>query len=83
MYKKTYMKGKENIVIIIIVAFCNYREYSSESVCVSVFLCFRVFGDNSKSNQSMNTKFLYSVTYENILEKFDIGHRWTKVKVTA
>ena len=51
-------------LIIIIVAFLQNAtiEYSSESVCVSVFrvscFCISVFlRDNSKSNQSMNTKF--------------------------
>ena len=53
---------------IIIVAFLQNAtiEYSSESVCVSMFLCFRVsvfLHDNSKSNQSMNMKFEYIVIY--------------------
>ena len=42
-------------------------------VCVSVFL-----HDNSR-----NMKLEYIVVYENISDKFDIGHCRTKVKVTA
>ena len=31
----------------------------------------------------MSTKFEYIIVYENISEKFDIGHCRTKVKVTV
>ena len=51
----------------------------------AMFLCFYVsvfLHDNSKSNRFRNRKFEYIVVYENISEKFDIGHCWTKVKVT-
>ena len=54
-------------------------------MCVSVCVCFRVcvcLCDNSKRNRSRNMKFKYIVVYENISDKFDIGHCWTKVKVT-
>ena len=73
---------------IFIVAFLQNTtiEYSLESVCVCVFLCFCVsvfLHDNSKSNQSKNMKLEYIVVYENISDKFDIEHCRTKVKVTA
>ena len=49
-----------------------------------VFPCIREFlHDNSESNGSMNMKLEYFVVYENILDKFDIGHCNIKVKVTA
>ena len=54
--------------------------------CVSVFPCFFVsvfLHNNSKSNQSRNMKLDYIVVYENISDKFDIGHCRTKVKVTG
>ena len=54
--------NKLNQITVIIVVFCKNAtiKYSSESVCVSVFLCFHAsvfLCDNSKSIQSMNTKF--------------------------
>ena len=47
-------------------------------VCLCVFL-----QDNSKSNRSSNMKFKQVVVYENIPDKFDIGHCRVKVKVTV
>ena len=47
-------------------------------LCVSVFL-----NDNLKSNRLRNMKLKYIVVYENISDRFDIGHCQTKVKVTA
>ena len=41
-----------------------------------VFLCFRVFvflHNTSKSFRSRNTKLEYTVVYENISDKFEIG----------
>ena len=54
--------NKLNQITVIIVAFCKNAtiKYSSESVCVSEFLCFHVsvfLRDNSKSIRSMNTNF--------------------------
>ena len=49
-------------------------------VCVCACLCMFLH-DNSKSNPSRNMKFDYVVVYENISDKFDIGHCRTKVKV--
>ena len=39
--------------------------------------------DNLKSNRFRNMKLEYIVVYDNISDKFDIGHCQTKVKVTA
>ena len=47
-----------------------------------MFLCVFLH-DNSKRNRSRNMKFKYNVVNENNSDKFDIGHRRTKVKVTA
>ena len=47
-------------------------------MCVSVFV-----HDNSKSNRSSNMKLENVVVHENISDKLDIGHCWTKVKFTA
>ena len=49
-------------------------------MCVSVFVCV-LLHDNSKRNQSRNTKLEYIVVYENSLNEFDIELRWIKVKV--
>ena len=49
-------------------------------VCLCVCLCLH---DNSKSSLSRNIKFENIVAYENISDKFDIGHCQTKVKVNA
>ena len=60
-------------------------EYSSESLCASMFVfvfvcvCF----DNSKRNRCRNTKLEYAVVYENISDEFYIGLRRFKVKVTV
>ena len=55
-------------------------------VCVRVRVCVRVcacvFHNNSKRNQSSKMKFVYIVVYENISDKFDLGHCRIKVKVT-
>ena len=61
----------------------DHRE--SESVYVFPCFCVSVFlHGNSKNNQSINMKFEYVVVvYENISDKFDIGHCRTKVKVMA
>ena len=50
-------------------------------VCASMCVC-KFLHDDSKSNQSSNIKFEH-VEYENIPDKFDIGHCRTKVKVTV
>ena len=50
-------------------------------MCVCVCVC--VLHDNSKSNRSRNMKLEHIVIYENISDKFDIGHCRTKVKVTT
>ena len=73
---------------VIIVAFFGNAtiEYSLESVCVCVCVCVFVcvcLHDNSKRNQSRNTKLEYAVVYEDISDKFDIGLRRIKVKVTV
>ena len=46
--------------------------------CVCVFL-----HDNSKRNQSRNTKSEYIVVYENSSDEFDIELHRIKVKVTV
>ena len=51
------------------------------SVCVCFYECVFLH-DNSKSCLSDNIKFEHIVAYENILDKFNIGHCQTKVKVT-
>ena len=66
----------------------NYRVLVRVCVCVRVcvFPCFRVsvfLHDNSKSNRSRNMKLEYIVVYENISDKFDIGHCQTKVNFTV
>ena len=56
---------------------------------VSVFLYFLQDTSNSKSNgsrnmnRSRNMKLEHFTVYENISDKFDIGHCWAKVKVMA
>ena len=53
-------------------------------MCVCVFVCACVFlHDNSKRNQSRNTKFEYIIVYENSSDEFDIELRRIKVKVTV
>ena len=54
----------------------NYRVLVS--LCLCVFL-----HDNSKRNQSRNTKSEYIVVYENSLDEFDIELHRIKVKVTV
>ena len=49
-------------------------------VCVSVFPCFCTI---TQKNRSRNMKLEYLVVYENISDKFNIGHCRTKVKVTV
>ena len=49
-------------------------------VCVCVCVCVH---DNSKRNQSRNTKLEYIVVYENSSDEFDIELRRIKVKVTV
>ena len=51
-------------------------------VCVCVHVCV-FWHDNSKRNRSRNTKLEYIVVYKNSSDKFDIGHRRIKVKVTV
>ena len=49
-----------------------------------MFPCFRVsmfFRITQKVIDLWNMKFDYIVLYENIMDKFNIGHRRTKVKV--
>ena len=81
-------------VTIIIVAFLENATigYSLESVCVcvSVFVCvcvcvsvFVFLHDNSKRNQSRNTKLKYIVVYENSSDEFNIELGRIKVKVTV
>ena len=54
------------------------------SVCVCVCLCVCVFlHDNSKRNQSRNTKSEYIVVYENSSDEFNIELHRIKVKVTV
>ena len=55
-------------------------------VCLRMCVCFWVcvfLLDNSKRNRSRNIKFKYIVVNENNLDKFNIRHCWTKVKVTT
>ena len=53
-------------------------------VCVCVFVCVCVcLHNNSKSSRSRQMKFEHIVVYENISDKFEIGHDRIKVKVTA
>ena len=65
----------------------NYIEnatigYSLESLCV--FVCVWGFlHDNSKRNQSRNTKSEYIEVYENSSDEFDIELHRIKVKVTV
>ena len=46
-------------------------------------LCVCFLHDNSKRNQSRNTKLEYIVVYENNSDDFDIELRQIKVKVTV
>ena len=82
----TYMLHNcdSNVRQIIIVAFLENATtgYSLESVCVCVCVCVCLH-DNSKRNQSRNTKFEYIVVYQNSSDEFDIELRWIKVKVTV
>ena len=53
-------------------------------VCVHPCVCVCVFlHDNSKNNSCRNIKLEYIVVYTNLLEKFDNGLCWIKVKVTV
>ena len=70
----------------------NYRVLVRVSVCVCVCVCASVFvcvcvcvflHDNSKRNQSRNTKSEYIVVYENSSDEFDIELHRIKVKVTV
>ena len=62
----------------------NYRVLVRVSVCVCVCVCVCVFlHDNSKRNQSRNTKSEYIVVYENSSDEFDIELHRIKVKVTV
>ena len=84
MVKHKSCKLTEAFKSIIIVAFFENAtiEYSSESLCVSMFV--RVFlHDNPRRNQSRNMKLEYIVVYENSSDEFDIEHHRIKVKVTV
>ena len=79
-------------VTIIIVEFLENATigYSLESVCVCVRVCVCVcpclcvfLHDNSKRNQSRNTKLKYIVVYENSSNEFNIELGRIKVKVTV
>ena len=68
--------------MIIIITLGYSLECLCVCVCVSVFVCVCVFlHDNSKRNQSRNTKLEYIVVYEKSSDEFDI--RRIKVKVTV
>ena len=60
----------------------NYRVVIRVSVCVCVCVCVFLH-DNSKRNQSRNTKLKYVVVYENSSDEFDIELPQIKVKVTV
>ena len=85
-----FVNNEQLSFLFIIVAFLQNAtmEYSSESVCgcvcVCVCVCVSVFlHANPKNNRFSNMKSEYIVVYENISDKFDIGHCRTKVKFTA
>ena len=60
----------------------NYRVLVRVSVCVCAFVCVFLH-DNSKRNQSRNTKSEYIVAYEISSDEFDIELHRIKVKVTV
>ena len=70
--------------LFIIVAFLENATigYSLESLCVCVCVCVFLH-DNSKRNQSRNTKSEHIVVYENSSDKFDIELHRIKVKVAV
>ena len=85
---KIFKEQHPGIFSFIIVVFLENATigYSLESLCVCVHpcLCVCVFlHDNSKRNQSRNTKSEYIVVYENSLDEFDIELHRIKVKVTV
>ena len=69
--------GFSENLFLVIVAFLENATigYSLESLCVCLH-------DNSKRNQSRNTKSEYIVVYENSSDEFDIELHRIKVKVT-
>ena len=60
----------------------NYRVLFRVGVCVCVSM-FVFLHDNSKRNQSRNTKLEYIVVYENSSDEFEIELCLIKVKVTV
>ena len=81
-----YELFSNQIKVIFIVAFLENATigYSLESLCVCVFVCVCVFlHDNSKRNQSRNTKLEYIVVYENSSDEFDSELHRINVKVTV
>ena len=69
--------GKRNYRVLVRVSLCV-----CVCVCVSVFVCVFLH-DNSKRNQSRNTKLEYIVVYENSSDEFDIELHRIKVKITV
>ena len=69
--------GKRNYRVLVRVSVCVYA-----CVCVCVRVCVFLH-DNSKRNQSRNTKSEYIVVYENSSDEFDIELHRIKVKVTV
>ena len=57
---------------------CVFGNATIKNLLESLFL-----HDNSKRNQSRNTKLKYTVEYENSLDDFNIELRRIKVKVTV
>ena len=69
--------GKRNYRVLI-------RVYLCVCACVCVYPCLCVFlHDNSKRNQSRNTKLEYIVVYENSSDEFDIELCRIKIKDTV
>ena len=71
----SYVFGKRNYRVLVRVCVCV-------CVCVCVFVCVFLH-DNSKRNQSRNTKSEYTVVYANSLDEFDIELHRIKIKVTV